>query len=106
MSPQRCAILSRHEGHMFPQRARRGISLVPALILASLVLIGIVLSLPMVVEFNPQGFELGAIKSIQTIHEAEIRYRSQFGRYANSLQELGSPDCARASASAAGHVRP
>jgi type IV pilus assembly protein PilA len=86
---------------MFPHRARRGISLVPALILASLVLIGVVLSLPMVVEFNPQGFELGTIKSIQTIHQAEIQYRSQFDRYAKTLRELGPPASVGTNASAA-----
>jgi hypothetical protein len=35
--------------------------------------------------------ETAAIKAIQQVHEAQIRHREQFGRYAESLEALGIP---------------
>jgi type IV pilus assembly protein PilA len=31
------------------------------------------------------------VKAIQTIHQMEVQYQSQFGRYATTLAELGPP---------------
>jgi hypothetical protein len=45
--------------------------------------------------------ELDAIKAIQTIHQAEVQYKSQYGVYANTLGGLGSPRSGRATSSAA-----
>ena len=42
-----------------------------------------------------------AIKAIQTIHQAEVQYQSQFGRYANTLTEIGPPPSGPATPSAA-----
>jgi hypothetical protein len=44
--------------------------------------------------------EMGAQKAIQTIHTAEVQYQSQFGRFANSLRELGPPSAGTANESA------
>jgi type IV pilus assembly protein PilA len=35
--------------------------------------------------------ETAAIKAIQTIHQMEVQFQSQYGRYAASLTELGPP---------------
>ena len=38
--------------------------------------------------------EIAALKAIQTIHQMEVQYQSQYGRYAVSLTELGPPPAA------------
>jgi type IV pilus assembly protein PilA len=48
--------------------------------------------------------ELDAIKAIQTIHQAEGQYKSQYGVYANTLGGLGSPRSGRATPSAPGLI--
>jgi type IV pilus assembly protein PilA len=74
------------------------------LTVVSLVLAGIALTLPLT-KFVPgptmSSHGLGAIKAIQTIHWAEVQYKSQFGRYANALSELGAPASGPATPSAA-----
>ena len=45
--------------------------------------------------------EMGAMKTITTIHTAEAQYFSQFGKFAGSLQELGPPASGAAGPSAA-----
>jgi hypothetical protein len=45
--------------------------------------------------------ETAAIKAIQTIHQMEVQYQSQYGRYATSLTELGPPASGAPSPSAA-----
>lgn len=45
--------------------------------------------------------ELDAIKGIQTIHQAEAQYKSQYGVFAVTLRELGPPRSGRATPSAA-----
>jgi len=52
---------------------------------------------------SDRGFppETAALRSIQTIHTAEMQYYSQYGRYAVSLAELGPPAGGLASETAA-----
>jgi type IV pilus assembly protein PilA len=77
---------------MFRQSSRRrGFSLIEMLIVVSIILIIITVAVPKFQKAQQGARELGAIKAIQTIHQAEVQYQSQFGRYANSLQELGPP---------------
>jgi hypothetical protein len=45
-----------------------------------------------------------ALKGIVTLHTAEVEYRSAYGRFATSLQELGPPASAVDSSSAAGLI--
>ena len=83
---------------MLPQNLRRGFPLIAPPIM---ILIIPILFLP---EFNcaQRGArELGAIKAILTIHQAEVQYKSQFGRYACTLKGLGTPARGPATASAA-----
>jgi len=45
--------------------------------------------------------ETAALKAIQTLNTAQVQYKSQFGRFATSLTELGPPTSGTANASAA-----
>jgi hypothetical protein len=45
--------------------------------------------------------ETAALKAIQTVNTAQVRYKSQFGRFATSLIELGPPTSGTANATSA-----
>jgi hypothetical protein len=47
------------------------------------------------------GLEMAAVRQINAIHSAQTLYRSQYGKYAVSLQELGPPTSGRYGPSAA-----
>ena len=80
---------------------RRGFSLIELLIVISIILIIITVAVPKFQKAQMGARELGAIKAIQTLHQAQVQYQSQFGRYATSLQELGPPASGPATPSAA-----
>jgi type IV pilus assembly protein PilA len=79
---------------------RRGFSLIEMLIVVSIILIIITFAVPKFLKAQMSAHELGAIKAIQTIHQGEVQYQSQYSRYATSLQELGPPASGPATPSA------
>jgi type IV pilus assembly protein PilA len=68
-----------------------GFSLVELLIVIAIILIILAVAVPKLTSARMQAQEMAAIQAIQTINTAQQQYYSQFGRYANSLQELGPP---------------
>src|SRR5580658_1869025 len=76
---------------LHPINRRRGFSLIELLIVISIILIIITVAVPKFQKAQMGARELGAIKAIQTLHQAQVQCQSQFGRYAASLQELGPP---------------
>src|ERR1700691_231854 len=80
---------------------RRGFSLIELLIVISIILIIITVAVPKFQKAQMGARELGAIKAIQTLHQAEVQYQSPFGGYAASLQERGPPASGPATPSAA-----
>ncbi len=84
-------------------RRRRiaGFSLVELLIVIAIILIILAVAVPKLTSARMQAQEMGAIQAIQTINTAQAQYYSQFGRYANTLQELGPPTSGTAGPSAA-----
>lgn len=72
-------------------RLRRGFSLIELLIVIAIILI---LAGIASVQVNKQlmaAHETAAIKTLNTIHQAELGYNSQFGRFAQNLTEMGPP---------------
>ncbi len=57
----------------------------------AIILIILAVAVPKLTSARMQAQEMGAIQAIQTLNTAQQQYYSQFGRYANSLQELGPP---------------
>ena len=87
---------------MFPNnRRRRGFSLIELLIVIAIILIIITVAVPKFQKAQIFARDMGAQKAIQTIHQTEVQYQSQYGRYANSLAELGPPASGAASPAAA-----
>src|SRR5512132_1813127 len=77
---------------MFNRRQRRrGFSLIELLIVIAIILIIITIAVPKYNSTQRYMRETAAIKAIQTIHQMEVQYQSQYGRYAQTLAELGPP---------------
>src|SRR5258707_15249735 len=72
-------------------RRRRGFSLIELLIVISIILIIAAIAVPKMNNQLMAAHEMAAIRQIQTIHQAETQYYSQFGKYAAMLSELGPP---------------
>jgi prepilin-type N-terminal cleavage/methylation domain-containing protein len=70
---------------------RRGFSLIELLIVVAIILILAAIAAPKLNQNRMHAQETAAIREIQTIHTAQTQYYSQFGRYANTLLELGPP---------------
>ncbi|MFZ0591477.1 MAG: prepilin-type N-terminal cleavage/methylation domain-containing protein [Bryobacteraceae bacterium] len=81
---------------VLPVRNRRrpvegGFSLIELLIVIAIILIILAIALPKFNQARMNTQETAAIRQIGTIHQAEVQYYSQFGRYATTLAELGPP---------------
>ena len=70
---------------------RRGFSLIELLIVIAIILIIITIAVPKYNRTQMYMRETAAVKAIQTIHQVEVQYQSQYGKYATSLAELGPP---------------
>ena len=78
---------------MLNRRARRtkGFSLIELLIVIAIILIIITIAVPKYNKTQMFMRETAAIKAIQTLHQMEVQYQSQYGRYATTMAELGPP---------------
>ena len=83
------------------RRKRRGFSLIELLIVIAIILIIITIALPRLNRARMYAQETAAIKGIHTLHTAQVQYNSQFGKFAQSLTELGPPQSGAAGPSAA-----
>ena len=70
-------------------RRRRGFSLIELLIVISIILIIAAIAVPKMNNQLMASHEMAAIRQVTTIHQAETQYYSQFGKYAETLVELG-----------------
>jgi type IV pilus assembly protein PilA len=66
-----------------------------------IVAVVILFALPKLLGDRMFHHETFAIKTIQTIHTMQVQYKSQYGRFATSLAELGPPASGAPSAAAA-----
>jgi type IV pilus assembly protein PilA len=82
-------------------RSSRGFSLIELLIVIAIILIIITMAVPKYQQTMRFTRETAAVKAIQTIHQMEVQYQSQYGRYAVSLAELGPPQSGAPSPAAA-----
>jgi prepilin-type N-terminal cleavage/methylation domain-containing protein len=78
---------------MLMNRRRRqgGFSLIELLIVIAIILIILAIAVPKLSSARMNASETVVIREIQTIHQAETQYMSQFGTYATTLAQLGPP---------------
>src|SRR3569623_1420306 len=72
-------------------RSCRGFSLIELMFVVAIILVIAMVAVPKMNRAMMNAREMGAIREITTIHTAQTQYYSQFGRFAQSLQELGPP---------------
>jgi type IV pilus assembly protein PilA len=89
---------------MRPNRQQRGFSLIELLIVIAIILIIVTVALPRLNKARVYAQEMAAQKAVQTVSTAQVEYNSQFGRFAQSLTELGPPASGAESAAAAGLI--
>jgi type IV pilus assembly protein PilA len=83
---------------------RDGFSLIELLIVIAIILILITIAAPVFTKAHMYAAETAAEAAIRTIHTVQMKYFSQYGKYAGSLGELGPPTSGGASAAAAGLI--
>jgi type IV pilus assembly protein PilA len=83
---------------------RRGFSLIELLIVVAIILIIITMAVPQYNKAQRFARETAAITAIRTLHQMQVQYQSQYGRFANTLAELGPPASGADSPAAAGLI--
>lgn len=73
------------------RRSRRGFSLIELLIVIAIILVIAAIAAPRLMSAKQQAQEMAAIRQINTIHTGQTQYMSQFGKFAESLAQLGPP---------------
>jgi type IV pilus assembly protein PilA len=73
------------------RRNQRGFSLVELLIVIAIILIILAIAVPKLANARLNASETVVVREIQTIHQAQVQYQSQFGKFATTLAELGPP---------------
>jgi prepilin-type N-terminal cleavage/methylation domain-containing protein len=71
--------------------AARGFSIVELLIVLAIMSVILAVAVPMLMTAHTNASETVVMREVQTIHQAQMQYLSQFGDYAGSLAELGPP---------------
>ncbi|HYL35067.1 MAG TPA: prepilin-type N-terminal cleavage/methylation domain-containing protein [Bryobacteraceae bacterium] len=69
----------------------RGFSLIELLIVIAIILVILAVAVPKLGSAKMNANEMVVIREVQTIHQAETQYMSQFGTYAATLAQLGPP---------------
>ncbi len=82
-------------------RRRKGFTLIELLIVVAIVLIIAAIAVPKLDKARMHTQEMAAIRQIQTIHQAQTQYMSQYGKFATKLEELGPPASGQAGPQAA-----
>lgn len=73
------------------RQGARGFSLIELLIVIAIILVILAVAVPKLGSAKMNANEMVVIREIQTVHQAQTQYMSQFGRFATTLAELGPP---------------
>ncbi len=68
-----------------------GFSLIELLIVLAIVSVVLAIAVPIFNTAHANANETVVIREMQSIHQAQVQYLSQFGEYASALSELGPP---------------
>lgn len=73
------------------RRRQSGFSLIELLIVIAIILIILAIAVPKLGSARMNATETVVIREVQTIHQAQVQYMSQFGQFATTLAQLGPP---------------
>jgi type IV pilus assembly protein PilA len=73
------------------RQGARGFSLIELLIVIAIILVILAVAVPKLGSAKMNANEMVVIREIQTVHQAQTQYMSQFGRFATTFNELGPP---------------
>jgi len=82
-------------------RRRLGFSLIELLIVIAIILVIAAIAAPKLASARQLAMEMAATKQIGTVHTAQTQYFSQFGKFAETLTQLGPPASGTAGPAAA-----
>ena len=75
--------------------------MIELLIVIAIILVILTVAIPNLMTARNNAAEVVVVREVQTIHQAQMQYMSQFGRYAATLAELGPPTSGTAGPNAA-----
>ncbi|MBG99994.1 MAG: pilin, type IV [Solibacterales bacterium] len=70
-------------------RKRNGFTIIELLIVIAIILIIAAVAIPKLTQARRSAFEMAAIRTLQTLNTAQVQYFSTYGRFAQTLLELG-----------------
>ena len=73
------------------QQRKNGFTIIELLIVIAIILIIAAVAIPKLTQARRTAFEMAAIRSLQTLNTAQVQYFSTYGRFAQTLMELGPP---------------
>lgn len=68
---------------------RNGFTIIELLIVIAIILIIAAVAIPKLTQARRSAFEMAAIRTLQTLNTAQVQYFSTYGRFAQTLLELG-----------------
>lgn len=70
---------------------QNGFTIIELLIVIAIILIIAAVAIPKLTQARRTAFEMAAIRTLQTLNTAQVQYFSTYGRFAQTLLELGPP---------------
>ena len=73
------------------RRRPNGFTIIELLIVIAIIMIIAAVAIPKLTQARRTAYEMAAIRTLQTLNTAQVQYFSTYGRFAQTLMELGPP---------------
>jgi prepilin-type N-terminal cleavage/methylation domain-containing protein len=72
-------------------KCSRGFSLVELLIVLAVIAVVLSMAMPTLISAYHNALETVVVREVQSVHQVQMQYLSQYGEYAETLAQLGPP---------------